>query len=111
MRAAITACNVLGTLTSGTRVRRTDSTRGRPTRHIALGQVANDLFGEERIARAARSAIMIGETRSTDRSLPSSSVAQWRHLRIIQRLKRDRLRPRRVGKRADVFRAVGDQHQ
>ena len=55
MRAAMAACTVAGTPTSSTSARQTIAT-ALAGQHPALGQVAHDLLGEERIA-AARSAI------------------------------------------------------
>ncbi len=50
MRAAITACNVLGTLTSIDGIRAQIASAA-ADQHVAFGQVPDDLLCEERITR------------------------------------------------------------
>ena len=108
MRAAITACNVLGTLTSAAG---SDAqiAAAAADQHVALAQVPDDLLGEEGIARRALGD-ELGESGHRP-VLAQQFSTQRRHLRLVQRLKRDRLRSRRMCKRANVFRPVGDQHK
>ena len=108
MRAAITACSVLGTWTSADRID-AQIAAAAAHQHVALAQIPHDFLGEEGIpGRTLRDEL----GKFGDRSVLAQKFgAQRQHLRFIQRLERNRLRPRRMSKRASVFGPICDEDQ
>ncbi len=109
MRAAMVACNGGGHIHLGNFCRRHVCAR-LPAQHATLGQIAHDLFGEERITGgpARRSS---GPMPRTEGSCPEQLRDQCCGLRITQRRKGYGLSTVHPRQRPLVLGAVGDDHQ
>ena len=107
MRAAIAACKVAGTLASAAPSDRVSAALA--AQHPAVGEVSDDLLGEERVAR--RPLGDLGRQRGQRRVRAQQLGDEGARFRIIQRGKRNRLRAGRRAERPAVFGPVGDQHQ